>query len=216
MPFIVVTSQPDHPSPENGTRVLALLIAAGFVSVWIYKGVIPETGQVKFDFAPYYAAWYAVHTGHAFYEAETGESGLHGDVFSDLKQEMGIEEEFSAYIYPPQFAWLGSSLANIPYATCRILWVWTSAALWLACVVVLLGRSLWDRPLLASFLVSASLLFPPMAYSLSLGQINIVLFALIVASWRLIRGDRHASAGALIAVAALIKPMAAFANPTLT
>lgn len=206
MPRNTVTSPLHRSSAELGTRALALLIAVAFVSLWIYKVVIPETRQFKFDFAPYYAAWYAAHAGHPFYEAETGEAGLHGEVFADLRGEMGIDGEFSAYIYPPQFAWMGSWIASIPYGDCQVAWVWFSAGLWLLCVGLLLGRALWEQPLVSALLMAASLIYPSMAYSLSLGQINILLFALIVASWRWVRSRWDVPAGVAIAIAALIKP----------
>ena len=200
------TPPSNHPQSRVGMTIVLALVTACFVGAWIYKIVLPEMHEFKYDFAPYYAAWFSARTGHVFYETNTGEAGLHGSVFADVKDQMGIEEDFSAYIYPPQFAWLGSKITHLPYRTCQTLWVWLNASMWLGCVCLLLGRRLWVAPRSSAFVVVAALLYPPMAYSLSLGQINILLFAMIVASWWLVRERRDFAGGIPIGLAALIKP----------
>lgn len=211
MPHTDRTASADAERPPEVAVIFAGLLTASFVGLWVYMSVLPETVPAnpqafKFDFAPYYAAWYAASVGHDFYETETGQGGLHGNVFADLKADMGINRSFSAYIYPPQFAWMGSWIARVRYETAQTCWVWISAGLWLACVGALIGRGLAGRPVFSACLVILSLMYPPMAYSLSLGQVNIVLFALIVSAAWLMARDRSVLAGALLGVAALVKP----------
>ena len=196
----------DAERPPKVAAVFACLLTAGFVGLWTYMSVSEETHEFKFDFAPYYAAWYAAGVGHDFYETETGKGGLHGNVFADLKEDMGIDGDFSAYIYPPQSAWMGIWIARIRYETAQTCWVWISAGLWLACVGAMIGRGLARRPVFSACLVILSLMYPPMARSLELGQVNIVLFALIVSAVWLMARDRSVLAGALLGVAALVKP----------
>ncbi len=211
MPAADRTTSAEARRPPEVVAIFACLLTASFVCLWIYMTVLPETlsgdpRAFKIDFAPYYAAWYAASVGHDFYETETGKGGLHGNVFADLKEDMGIDRNFSAYIYPPQFAWMGSWIARVRYETAQTCWVWINAGLWLACVGALIGRVLARRPVFAACLVILSLLYPPMAYSLSLGQVNIALFALIVSAAWLMARDRSVLAGALLGVAALVKP----------
>ncbi len=101
---------------------------------------------------------------------------------------------------------MGSWIARVRYDAAQTYWVWISAGLWLVCVGALIGRVLAQRPLFAAFLIVLSLMYPPMAHSLELGQINIVLFALIVSAAWLMARDRSVLAGALLGVAALVKP----------
>ena len=211
MPAADRTTSADAERPPEVAVIFACLLTASFVCLWVYMSVLPETVSAnprafKFDFAPYYAAWYAASVGHDFYKTETGKGGLHGNVFADLKEDMGINRSFSAYIYPPQFAWMGSWIARVRYDTAQTCWVWINAGLWLACVGALIGRVLARRPMFAACLVILALMYPPMAYSLSLGQVNIVLFALIVSAAWLMARDRSVLAGALLGVAALVKP----------
>ncbi len=206
MPHTDRTASADAERPPGIAVILACLLTATFVGLWIYKTVIPETRAFKFDFAPYYAAWYAASVGHDFYETETGKGGLHGNVFADLKEDMGIDRNFSAYIYPPQFAQMGSWIARVRYETAQTCWVWINAGLWLACGGALIGRGLAGRPVFSACLLILSLMYPPMARSLELGQVNIVLFALIVSAAWLMARDRSVLAGALLGVAALVKP----------
>lgn len=211
MPHTDRTASADAERPPEVAVIFAGLLTASFVGLWVYMSVLPETVPAnpqafKFDFAPYYAAWYAASVGHDFYETETGQGGLHGNVFADLKADMGINRSFSAYIYPPQFAWMGSWIARVRYETAQTCWVWISAGLWLTCVGALIGRGLAGRPVFSACLVILSLMYPPMAYSLSLGQVNIMLFALIVSAAWLMARDRSVLAGALLGVAALVKP----------
>jgi len=211
MPAADRTTSADAQRPPEVAVIFACLLTASFVCLWLYMSVLPETlsgnpQAFKFDFAPCYAAWYAASVGHDFYETDTGRRGLQGQVFADLKEDMGIDRSFSAYIYPPQFAWMGSWIVRVRYDTAQTFWVWISAGLWLACVGVLIGRRLARRPVFSACLVMLSLLYPPMARSLELGQVNIVLFALIVSAAWLMARDRSVLAGALLGVAALVKP----------
>ena len=206
MPAADRTTSADTKRPPEVAVIFACLITTTFIGLWVHRNVIPETRTFKFDFAPYYAAWYAASLGHDFYERDTGRGGLHGNVFADLKEDMGIHRNFSAYIYPPQFAWMGSWIARVRYDTAQTCWVWINAGLWLACAGALIGRGLARQPVFSACLVILSLMYPPMAYSLSLGQVNIVLFAMIVAAAWLMARDRSVLAGALLGVAALVKP----------
>ncbi|WP_240614522.1 glycosyltransferase family 87 protein [Herpetosiphon llansteffanensis] len=116
---------------------------------------------------------------------------------------------YSPYIYPPFFASLLRPLATIAIRPAQTLWLWINLGLlivgwrWLLRLITL---SLGQAYLLLGFLI----LFPPLYETLILGQVNLILFGLVLGCLLLLRRPSTSAwvdilAGSLIGIAGVIK-----------
>jgi Glycosyltransferase family 87 len=112
------------------------------------------------------------------------------------------------FTYSPFAAIVFVPVATLPLAVARVLWDLVSVAA-LAYSCVLLGKLAGYRPsrLMVAGVVAAAMALDPVYETLFLGQINLILLALILTDiWRVSRGPSHGlSAGIGIGIAAAIK-----------
>lgn len=107
------------------------------------------------------------------------------------------------YLYPPFMAQIltpAALLFNV--ANAGLLWLGLNIGL-LVVSVALLARHLpaqWVKPLWVG-----AVLFVPIGQALYIGQVTVVMLALLVGAWFAIRAEQRGLAGALVAVAAWIK-----------
>ena len=126
------------------------------------------------------------------------------------------EDEHYQFKYLPAFALLATPLAVLPLPVAKAVWFGISAAL--IPVVLALGvRLLPARNRPAAWL--AAITFVVMAkfygHELVLGQVNLLLAAIVIAAVHLLRRGREPGAGLLIALAVVIKPYAVIVLPWL-
>src|SRR5580704_19593556 len=115
-----------------------------------------------------------------------------------------VKADANWFTYPPFAAALFTPLAGIPGLMARLAWQLGSvAALAWACVLtVRLAGYRPTRTVIVS-MVAGALLLEPMYHTLYLGQVNLMLMALVLADvWRVSRGQ---PAGIGIGVAAAVK-----------
>lgn len=126
------------------------------------------------------------------------------------------EDGHYQFKYLPAFALLASPLALLPAQAAKGAWFAISAVL----IMVLLGLSLRAMPdlrrppvllLVLTFLAMAKFY----AHELVLGQVNVLFAVLAVAAFVSMRGGRDAGAGALLALAVVVKPYGALFLPWL-
>jgi hypothetical protein len=120
------------------------------------------------------------------------------------------------YKYLPAFALLASPISRLPLPAAKGLWFAASAVL----MMVLLGLSIRALPqlrrppallLVLTFLAMAKFY----AHELVLGQVNLLFGVLAALAIVWMREDRNAGAGALLALAVVVKPYAAIFAPWL-
>ncbi|HEY6613128.1 MAG TPA: glycosyltransferase family 87 protein, partial [Vicinamibacterales bacterium] len=118
--------------------------------------------------------------------------------------------------YLPAFAVLSIPLSWIPLATAEILWFATSVAL-LVTLLALAVRLPVERRKPVRWLVVLTVLALGQFYAqeLVLGQVNILFAVIATATFLAMRSGREVSAGALVALAIVIKPYAVLFLPWL-
>jgi Glycosyltransferase family 87 len=115
-----------------------------------------------------------------------------------------VEADKNWFTYPPFAAALFTPLAAMPAVLARFLWELASvAALAWACVLTLRLAGYRPTRAVTAAMVEGSLLLEPMYHTLYLGQVNLLLLALVLNDvWLAARGKR---AGIGIGIAAAIK-----------
>ena len=111
------------------------------------------------------------------------------------------------FTYSPFAAMVFVPVAALPLAVARVLWDLVSvAALAYACVLILKLAGLLPSRLMVAGVVAAAMALDPVWQTLFLGQINLILLALILTDiWLLARGPAGLAAGAGVGLAAAIK-----------
>lgn len=111
------------------------------------------------------------------------------------------------FTYSPFAAMVYVPLATLPLAVARVLWDLVSvAALAWSCILVLRLAGVRPTRLLIAGMVAAAIVLDPVYQTLFLGQINLILLALILTDvWRASRG-RPAGLGVGIAAAIKLTP----------
>lgn len=178
-----------------GLLGLALAVV-GFVRV------VPSLIRVPdhYDFAAYYVAARALNQHETLYDGAAMQRAATID---------GQHMAHPLYIYPPFFAAVLRPLASLPFAQAKTLWFVANIGLFVA-MWWLLGRLAqlsWQQRLLGLGLL---ILAPPFYDTILLGQVNILLLALLTCALALLLRAKPSNrsdllAGALIGVAAVIK-----------
>lgn len=147
---------------------VCLLALVGFVRI-VPRVPAAFTGQV--DFAAYYFAARLLNHGGVLYTP-----GATAPPLTQAEVVLAL-----GYIYPPFFAALLRPLAFLPYPTAAAIWLLFNLLLLLGSAV-LLARCLWLDQLTTPGLLVAAILLPASWASLLLGQVNIVITALLIAT----------------------------------
>jgi alpha-1,2-mannosyltransferase len=147
--------------------------------------------------------WYSAT--HGLYDLSVYVAGGHA-----VSQDAGLylhRVSLNWFSYSPFAAVLFASLGGLPAALARVCWELGSvAALGTAMMISLkLAGLRVTRPMLAAA-VAVSLTLEPVYHTLYLGQINLFLFAAILADIWLISRGRHAGVGVGIAAAIKLTP----------
>lgn len=182
------------PSHYRGLYALILcawvIVLAGFFYL-----TLRQVRDASLDFLSYYVGASAIQQGRTLYTQETHES---------VSASIGIRQ-VGRYLYPPTFAILiRPFLLMSPYAA-SLLWFFVNVGLLLIGVGLLLSQSkLRDHRAKAALLL-LPVVFTPALMTLYLGQVNILIFLLIVLVWRTFVHGRRYTPGVLLALSAWIK-----------
>jgi hypothetical protein len=118
--------------------------------------------------------------------------------------------------YLPAFAVLSIPLSWIPLATAEIVWFFTSVALLVTLLALAVRLPVERRKPVRWLAVLTVLAFGKFyAQELVLGQVNILFAVIATATFLAMRSGREVSAGALVALAIVIKPYAVLFLPWL-
>lgn len=151
---------------------------------------------VSSDFAQDYLAGRALLAGRSIY-----------DLFTPADfTAIGLAPNSMYNFHPPTTIALMLPLALLPYQAAIVLWTALCLGLYLITWQLLL-RTLDVRPPrgLLPLLVGLSLLWFPLQFHVILGQLSIPMMACVVGSWAALRRGREGLAGALLAIAVLLK-----------
>lgn len=181
---------PGHP---RGLYVLIvgvwLIVLAG-----LFYLVAKPVRDASRDYLSYYIGAAALHYEEP-YALETFESVA---AAAEIKYA-------GLYLYPPTFAlMLQPALLISPYAG-SLLWFGVNLGFLLIGVGILLRRSNLRDDRLRAALLLLPILFTPVLMTFYLGQVNILIFLLIVLVWLTFLQGRGYTAGALLALSAWIK-----------
>ena len=118
--------------------------------------------------------------------------------------------------YLPAFAVLAIPLGRMPLATAEIVWFATSVALLVTLLALAVRLPVERRKPVRWLVVLTVLAFGKFyAHELVLGQVNILFAVIATAAFLAMRSGREVSAGALVALAIVIKPYAVLFLPWL-
>ena len=127
-----------------------------------------------------------------------------------------VEDGHYQLKYLPAFAVLAAPAARLPLQTAKAVWFALSAAAlgaFIAMSIALLPERRKREWLLATLVIVAMAKF--YGHELVLGQVNLLLGVLVVGAAHLLRAGRDAPAGAVLALAVIVKPYAVLFLPWL-
>jgi hypothetical protein len=142
-----------------------------------------------------------------------------GDIFAPFSSaevvSLGVQEHLGfgmrENVHPPLNALLFALLTLLPFPSAALVWTLICVAVLLLTINALINAL--QLPITGAWRAIVLLLllnWYPVWLHLHLGQITIILFGLIVGAWLCLRRGRDGIAGALLAVAALLKMYPAF------
>jgi hypothetical protein len=135
------------------------------------------------DYFAYYKGARAITTGQPLYTGIGGET---------------------PYLYPPLLAMLLAPIAALAdFKTSAVIWLLLNIAITLVTLAAL-SHAIRQPSYQMALWVGAAL-FTPLAQTLWMGQVSLVLFALAAGTWLAYREDKPLLAGALLALAVWIK-----------
>lgn len=180
-----------------GTAALATEFAADLVWKLRYQG--------WGDFRSYYAAAWALRMHQDPYDPAA---------LNRVWEQVGdptLKADTRAYAYPPLFALALQPLTGLRVVQAARLWMVLNAALWVASVLALMrylgvgpGAPLYWLTLCIAFR------FEPARTTLALGQVNILVFVLVLAALAAEKAGRSAASGLALATASMLKLTPAF------
>ncbi len=181
---------------EKSFRLL-LTVLIGFTLVnYLYHGLFRPLFTDKADFEAYYNAALALRYGGGLY-----------DLMLDFFREGPAKYDGPLpYVYPPAFAIFLTPLAYVDFRTAVLIWIFMDQVLFLGGVWLLM-RAISPR---YSWLKLAAILFVcmnfrPLFIDVLLGQINVLLFFLMVLGLYFYRSGKDIHAGIALAMASMIK-----------
>ena len=154
-----------------GARLIGLLALTSLLAVGIASANLPLLGR---DFLLFWTSARAVQDGHSPYDLAYQAATQQANGWDASRERM----PFNPYSYPP---WLAISLwplAVLPYATAFHVWLAVSIVVFtlaLMAMVRVASRSASIRP--ALIVVVLGFTFLPALNGLSVGQLNLALFA---------------------------------------
>ena len=155
----------------HASRLVGLVVLTSLLAVSIAAADLPLVGR---DFLLFWTSARAVQDGHSPYELAYQAVTQQANGWDVSRERM----PFNPYSYPP---WLAISLwplAGLPYATAFHVWLAVSIVAFTVALMILVriaSRSSSIRP--ALMVVVLGFTFLPALNSLSVGQLNLALFA---------------------------------------
>ncbi|MBV9282118.1 MAG: DUF2029 domain-containing protein [Chloroflexi bacterium] len=183
----------------NGLALLTGLIAAYLALMG--GGHISSLTIRTGDFIQYYSISQLILGGHggAIYDFLRL-----SHVEARLVYPLTLQNGVLPYLYPPYFALIVAPLAKLPYSAAYLIWLLVNCAVLLATLFALERCGLLGRRA-ATAARLASICSLPVVMTLALGQVSILICALLTLSYCASRNGREELAGVALALA-LIKP----------
>jgi Glycosyltransferase family 87 len=193
----------------RAVRRVAALVAGGFVTLaWALGGLWLSFGlpDAYTDFVTYYAAAaLRFRPGGNIYDTATLIHTAHAQGWCAVAVH-------APYLYPSLLAILFEPLTLLPCGAAYHLWVAASLALYAGCAALLAARlgRLWPGRewFAAGVVVALALLCAPVFAGIGQGQVHLMLLAALLAAPELEDRGHPLLAGALLALAACVKPHA--------
>ncbi len=181
------------PSHHRGLYILIVCVWV-IVLAGLFYLVAKPVRDASRDYLSYYIGAAALHYEEP-YALET---------YQSVAAATGIKVA-GLYLYPPTFAiLLQPALLISPYAG-SLLWFGVNLGLLLIGVGILLRQSNLSDHRMRAALLLLPILFTPVLMTFYLGQVNILIFLLIVLVWLTFVQGHGYTAGALLALSAWIK-----------
>lgn len=191
--------------------LLFLLSLAGLTEL-VYAFFDDPAGRTDFlDFAAFYVAGAVLNSEQPIlYDA---------DVTAQVIESINFTTRYTPYIYPPFFAVLFRPLAQLPYATVRVVWTICNLVCLALSTHLMLRLLKWPFNSLSYAVVTLiALSFPPVALNILVyGQVNVLLLWLLLVTYSYSRNGntlpQHVVAGFALGIAAGLKVFPAVLIP---
>jgi hypothetical protein len=176
---------------RDATTILGavcLVLGCGLLGGWVLAYAIVG-GIYPGDALTYLAAGERLNAGHALYALSAGDRPVHlNPPFWDVP-----------LLYPPLIAVIWRPLAALPGESGVLLW-WAGCILAIVGAIVLLGRRTPAATGIGVAACSISLM-----YGLTFANVDALILAALLGTWLLARSGRWEAAGAVVAIAAVVK-----------
>jgi hypothetical protein len=192
--------------------VLAFVVAVAAVRLGMEVVLIAGKGEMR-DFASYYTAAVVAASGAPFYDPQPGKAWF----FENDNQQLlaaarrlgtlhrhGAVEHVHVFSYPPAMMLVLAPLAAVPLAVARLAWL-AASVLAIAGGLVMMARTFGGGALTIAGMTFLTLTFHPVRNTLDLGQVNALVFAVLVIFIVLYRSGRQGTAGVALGVASAIR-----------
>jgi hypothetical protein len=144
----------------------------------------------------------------SFYTASIATFNLNLSPYAPATLNQLIDQQVFSYVYPPQSLLLFYPLSFLSYGQAQMLMLVLNHALFLLITFMtirILNLSLRRDSRKIALLVGYLLVFRPIILTVWSGQVSLILLALLLAFWMFARGNRPVLAGAMLALAIVLK-----------
>jgi hypothetical protein len=144
----------------------------------------------------------------SFYTASVATFNLHLSPYAPETLNQLLDQQVFSYVYPPQSLLLFYPLSFLSYGQAQVLMLALNHVLFLLITfmtVRILNLSLRRDSRIIALLVGYLLVFRPIMITLWSGQVSLIVLALLLAFWMFARGNRPVLAGAMLALAIVLK-----------
>ena len=164
-------------------------------------------GRFVVDFGINYRGAYNVDLP-SFYTASIATFKLNLSPYAPETLNQLMDQKVFSYVYPPQSLLLFYPLSFVSYAQAQLLMLALNHVLFLLVAFMtirVLNLSLRKDNWKIALLVGYLLVFKPITTTLWVGQVSLIVVALLLAFWMFARGNRPGLAGAMLALVIVLK-----------
>ncbi len=192
--------------------VLAFVVAVAAVRLGIEVVLIAGKGEMR-DFAGYYTAAVVAASGATFYDPQPDKPWF----FENENQQLlatarrlgtlhrhGPVEHVHVFSYPPAMMLVFVPLAVVPLDVARLAWLAVSV-LAISGGLAVMARTFGGGALTVAGMTFLAMTFQPVRNTLDLGQVNALVFAVLVIFLALYRSGHQWTAGVALGVASAIR-----------
>jgi hypothetical protein len=177
------------------------------INAVLFMAVLLLYGRFVADYGLDFRGVYSIDLP-SFYTASVATFNLNLSPYSPETLNHLINQQVFSYVYPPQSLLLFYPFSFLSYGQAQVLMLALNHVLFLLITFMtirILNLSLRKDSRKIALLAGYLLVFRPIMITLWAGQVSLIVLALLLAFWMFARGNRPVLAGAMLALAIVLK-----------